>query len=161
MTAADLADLLAECEDPEAAEALLEAYQAHGQEESTRTIHWSPKADPWDEWDAQHAGNLLAMALAEVDSYALEHGLLPTQQAQERCETLMEAVDASEGDMPAWRAAVAALKEAMLEGLMVKDTPQHTRARRLEAALNRAWWRRFDGQHGHDASALRAEVAGA
>ena len=100
-------------------------------------------ADPWDE---QEAGRILSEALQEAEDHALNNGLLPIPQAQSKYEALMAQVDAAEGDMPAWRLAVAALKEAMLEGLSIHDTPQHTRARRVEAGLTRAWWRRFDGK---------------
>lgn len=102
----------------------------------------APAPEPWDVWSPAHAGNVLATALAEVEGYSLERGLLPTDESRARCLDLMEAVDAAEGDMPAWTNAVATWRSAALEGMTVAEDPKATAARRIEVGLRQAFWLR-------------------
>lgn len=102
----------------------------------------APAPEPWDAWAPAHAGNVLVAALAEVEARSLEQGLLPTEPSRARCLDLMEQVDAAEGDMAGWTAAVAAWRAAALEGLTVAEDPKATAARRVEVGLRRAFWLR-------------------
>lgn len=140
ITAEDLADLLSQCDDPEVAMSILDSYNSANNADGATLPSFSPvvalnqRVEPWDRWDPEHASNLLGICLAEVHRHMVLRFLRFRTDATDGICAALDLLGEVEGDMPAWREGVAALRRLMEAG-WEEEPPSEVVLRAREASL--------------------------